>query len=135
MTLFRTLDIVLVTIMIIAAGLTYKVKYDAQKRMGEVKTIERQIDAERNMISLLKADWALMIQPARLQQLTERYQDQLELQIIEPRQIVKASDIPEREPDQLQDIIKERSVKNLNEILANVTSVSTDQVKTGSIAR
>jgi len=135
MTLFRTLDIVLVTIMIIAAGLTYKVKYDAQKRMGEVQKIERQIDAERNMISLLNADWALMIQPSRLQKLTERYQDQLQLQIIEPRQIVKASDIPERLPDQLQDTTKENSVKDLDEILASTEKHSTDQVKTGSIPR
>ena len=86
MTVFRTFDMILVAIMICAAGITYKVKYDALKRIGEVQRIERQIVAEKNTINLLHAEWAMMIEPERMQVLATRYQDQLGLQVTEPCQ-------------------------------------------------
>lgn len=47
MTVFRTFDMILVMIMICMAGLTYKVKYDVQKRMSEVRRLEQKIAAEK----------------------------------------------------------------------------------------
>lgn len=135
MTVFRTLDMILVAIMICAAGITYKVKYDAQKRIGDVHRIERQIVAEENTINLLHAEWAMMIEPERMQTLATRYQEQLGLQVTEARQIVKLQDIPERLPDQIQNLIKDNELEENNSLLARNNSVGVDNIATGSVRR
>jgi len=129
MMVFRTSDIILVAVMICAAAVTYKVKYDAQKRYLEVRHIERQIEAEKDTISLLRADWALLTQPARMQRLAAQYQEQLGLQVIEPEQIVKISDIPERLPDAIQNIIRDSDTLISQGFLAD----DADMIRTGSI--
>ncbi|EJF89072.1 cell division protein FtsL [Bartonella tamiae] len=133
MTVFRTFDIVLVTLMICAAALTYKVKFDAQKRIGEVRRIERQIVAERNTIQLLEAEWAMMIEPSRMQILAKRYEDQLHLDITTARQIVRFEDIPERLPDQIENLIKDNELEEKNELLARNDGIILDDLLTGSI--
>lgn len=129
MTVFRTRDIIMVLLMIVAAAMTYMVKYDAQKRTQDVRRIERRIKTERDTIKLLYADWALMTQPARLQQLVTQYQDQLGLQVIVPRQIVKAGDIPERLPDAIDTIIN-----GSDKLIAGADGrQETDSLRTSSI--
>lgn len=133
MTVFRTFDMILVAIMICAAGITYKVKYDAQKRIGEVHRIERQIVAEKNTINLLHAEWAMMIEPERMQALVTRYQDQLGLQVTDARQIVKLQDIPERLPDQIENLIKDDELEEKNSLLARNGNANVDTIATGSV--
>ncbi|WP_297322370.1 hypothetical protein [uncultured Bartonella sp.] len=133
MTVFRTFDMILVAIMICAAGITYKVKYDAQKRIGEVHRIERQIVAEKNTINLLHAEWAMMIEPQRMQILANRYHDQLGLQVVNARQIVNIEDIPERLPDQIENLIKDDELEEHNSLLAHNGGSNVDQLATGSV--
>lgn len=133
MTVFRTFDMILVAIMICAAGVTYKVKYDAQKRIGEVRRIERQIVAEKNTINLLHAEWAMMIEPGRMQILASRYQEQLGLQVTEARQIVQLQDVPERLPDQIENLIKDNELEESNALLARNGTAGIDNFATGSV--
>lgn len=133
MTVFRTFDMILVAIMICAAGVTYKVKYDAQKRIGEVRRIERQIVAEKNTINLLHAEWAMMIEPGRMQILASRYQGQLGLQVTEARQIVQLQDVPERLPDQIENLIKDNELEESNALLARNGTAGIDNFATGSV--
>ncbi|AFR26565.1 cell division protein FtsL [Bartonella quintana] len=119
MTVFRTFDMILVMIMICMAGLTYKVKYDVQKRMSEVRHLEHQIAAEKNTVSLLYAEWAVMIEPSRMQKLAKHYQKELGLEIIQPRQVVEFEDIPVRVHDQIGEVIKQNILKEGKDILAN----------------
>ncbi|WP_455473790.1 cell division protein FtsL [Bartonella sp. B30(2025)] len=119
MTVFRTLDMILVMLMICMAGFTYKVKYDVQKRMSEIHSLEQKILAEKNMVSLLHAEWAVMIEPSRMQKLAKRYHKELELEIIQPRQIVKFEDIPTRVHEEIEEIIQKNTVKESKEFLAN----------------
>ncbi|EJF81058.1 cell division protein FtsL [Bartonella doshiae] len=119
MTVFRTFDMILVMIMICMAGLTYKVKYDVQKQMSEVRRLEREIAAKKNMVSLLYAEWAVMIEPSRMQKLVNRYQKELGLEIIQPRQIVELEDIPVRVYDSIEEVIKQNLLEENKDILAN----------------
>ncbi|UXM95877.1 hypothetical protein N5853_04435 [Bartonella sp. HY329] len=128
MTVFRTTHIIMVAIMIMAAAITYKVKYDALKRYAEVRRIERQINAEKDTIALLKAEWAMMTTPTRMMRLAEQYKSELNLATIEPRQIVKANDIPERLPDEIQKLIM-----NSEELLAGELDGKRDMINTGSV--
>ncbi|RCL00696.1 MAG: putative secreted (periplasmic) protein [Candidatus Tokpelaia sp. JSC189] len=110
MTVFRTSDIILVAIMIFSAAITYKVKYEAQKRSLEVRHIERRIEAEKDTIRLLHADWALMTQPVRLQRLIQQYKEELGLEIIQPEQFIRITDIPVQTLDIIQNIIHDNEV-------------------------
>lgn len=119
MTVFRTFDMILVVIMICMAGLTYKVKYDVQKRISEIRHLEHEIAAEKNMVRLLRTEWAVMTKPSRMQKLAKYYQKELGLEIIQPRQIVEFKDIPVRVYDQIEEIIKQNSLKKEQDIWAN----------------
>ena len=92
--MFRTSDIVLIGVMVSAAAMTYAVKRDAGEQQALVRKLQAQIHTEEDTINLLKADWSLLTQPARLQKLAERYRAQLGLEPVDPRSIVQIQDLP-----------------------------------------
>jgi hypothetical protein len=104
---FRTSDIVLIAIMVSAAAFTYKTKHEAEIQIGEIDKIERQIRLEQDTITVLKADWSLLTQPSRLQKLAEIYESELQLQPVEPHQIVGLNELPVR-PVDIQDLSSKR---------------------------
>ncbi|RCS25476.1 hypothetical protein DUT91_01330 [Phyllobacterium salinisoli] len=126
--MLRTFDIILITIMLAAATVTYKIKYDAEKQMADVRTLQRKINFEKDTITLLKADWSLLTQPNRLQKLVDVYQSELDLKPIDAHQIGSIEDIPERPADDIENIIS-----SSDELLASIKKP--DQIKTGSVGQ
>jgi hypothetical protein len=124
--IFRTSDVVLIAAMVAAAAFTYKTKYEAEARLSELNRIERQIRLEKDSIDVLKADWSLLTQPARIQRLVENYEDQLDLQPVEPTQIGSIADLPQR-PLEIEDLI--RSSRQIT------AQAPTDAVTTGGIGQ
>lgn len=92
--MFRLTDILLITFMVSAAAFTYKTKHDAERQYSELQRVQSQIQHELDTIQLLKADWSLLAQPARLQRLAEIYEGELALQPVESSQIVDYVDLP-----------------------------------------
>ncbi|WP_274424425.1 cell division protein FtsL [Chelativorans sp. YIM 93263] len=95
--MFRTSDVVLIAVMLSAAAFTYKTKHDAQAMMNRIDALETEIRLEKDAIDVLKADWSLLTQPERLQELTEIYEEELGLQGLDARQIISLEslrDIP-----------------------------------------
>ncbi|PDQ19399.1 hypothetical protein CN311_19650 [Mesorhizobium sanjuanii] len=105
--MFRTSDIVLIAVMVSAAALTYKTKREAEEQLAAVHKIQAQIRYEEDTIDLLKADWSLLTQPARLQKLTEIYKSQLGLEPVNARQIVGLDDLPAK-PVNIEDLSSQR---------------------------
>jgi hypothetical protein len=103
---FRTADIVLIAAMVSAAAFTYTTKHKVEAQLAEVRRVEGKIRFEEDTLTILKADWSLLTQPARLQKLTEIYQTELELAPLEARQIVGADELPAR-PVEIEDIISQ----------------------------
>ena len=85
--MLKTLDIVLIAVMISAAAWTYKIKHEAETLETEVAKVERRIALERETISLLEADWSLLDQPNRLQRIANVFQDELQLQPMRPDEL------------------------------------------------
>ena len=104
--MLKTLDIVLIAVMISAAAFTYRIKHEAQTTEAAVEKVEHQIRLEKETISLLQADWSLLDQPDRLQRLVDAFQDQLHLQPMRPEQIVAADELPRRPVDLLPEQTK-----------------------------
>lgn len=119
--MFRTSDTVLIVVMVAAAAFTYKTKHDAEGRLREVRKLETAIRYQEDTFDVLKADWSLLTQPARLQRLTEFYQGELHLQPGDPHQIVSAGDIPEKNVE-----------VEIGDVIA-ADPAGKDKTKTGSI--
>ena len=123
--MFRTQDVALIALMVATAGGTYKIKHDAQVRLKQITQLQRDIRFEEDSMELLKADWSLLTQPARLQTLAETYGSELALQPLTARQIVGLAEIPLKPPAPPPDSSPKASAQKM----------AADPVKTGGIAR
>ncbi len=92
--MMRMINFVLIGLMLIGAGVVYDFKFEAEKATARVAKINRQIEAERDAIATLKAEWSLLNQPKRLQELAEKHHAYLELDPLDPTQIGSIDDIP-----------------------------------------
>lgn len=94
LSLSRTLSIVLALAAIGAAGVVFEEKRQASKEARDVAKLKRKIDAEREKISELKAEWSMLDQPARLQKIVELHPDVLPLEVMKTEQIGTIDDVP-----------------------------------------
>ena len=90
----RSINIIMLALLIGVVSWTFKVKQDSQEALARVAELERQIAAEKTEIDLLKSDWSLLTSPERLQELVDRYGDELNLKPMEPGQIAREDDLP-----------------------------------------
>jgi hypothetical protein len=84
---------------IAAAGsaiFVFQVKYRAEAVAEHATQLQREVDQENEAKSLLAAEWSLLIQPARVQDLVTRHQELLKLQPLDPIQITKIDALPMR---------------------------------------
>lgn len=124
--MFRTSDIVLIAVMVSAAAFTYNTKHEAEDWLAQVRRLERQIRFEEDTIDLLKADWSLLTQPARLQRLAEIYQGELGLQPVEAHQILGLDELPSK-PVEIEDLSNQR--------LGGMADSGQDRTVTGGIVQ
>lgn len=128
--LFRTSDVVLICAMVGAAAFTYQVKHQAEDEIGKIRKIETQITLERDSIDVLKADWSVLTQPARLQRLAGVYGDQLKLEPTNPEQFGNIGDLPQR-PLRIEDVLQQDL-----ELLAQGQQLpAQDDIQTGAISQ
>jgi hypothetical protein len=92
--MLRTFDIVLIGVMTAMASVTYTIKHRAELKLEEVHRLEAEIKLEKDTIELLKADWALVSQPNRLERLVNNYNSELQLQPTLSTAIVQPSELP-----------------------------------------
>jgi len=101
--MMRWLQVISVIAATCAAVFVFHVKYRAEGVAERAAQLQRELDQERETISLLEAEWSLLIQPARVQDLVERHAELLQLQPLDPAQITKLENLPMRptgpEPD------------------------------------
>lgn len=94
---------VIVAVMVGGAALTYQTKHEAIGAAEQVAELRRQIELQRNALSLLTAEWSVLTQPSRLQDLIERHPEDFPLAAYGIDQVVRIGDLPmppEPEPPQ-----------------------------------
>ncbi len=79
-----------------AAVVVFQVKYRAEHVAEHAAKLQREIDQENETLSLLEAEWSLLIQPARVQELVGRHAEVLNLQPLDPTQITRIEGLPMR---------------------------------------
>jgi len=76
----RTLNIILVITAICALVGVYALKFSVGDTAEQKAALERQIDRQEADLSLLKADWAFLNQPANVAPIVNRHVAELNLQ-------------------------------------------------------
>jgi hypothetical protein len=92
----RTLNVVLVITSIVALVGVYALKYSVEETASEKASIERQIDRQEGDLSLLKADWAFLNQPANVAPVVTRHVAELNLQSLAQDQFGSFATLPMR---------------------------------------
>lgn len=92
----KIVSLLLVSLMVLAAAAVYDMKYEAESDAKRIAKLENDVRSEQERISRLKAEWSVLTQPARLQELATSHIGLLKLQSMAATQIVALSDIAMR---------------------------------------
>ena len=91
----RLLNILVIAALILAASVVYKIKFDSTLQAEHVAKLRGELRRERDAIATLRAEWAKLDTPGRIQGLAERI---WRLQPVEPTQFDNLDDLPARPP-------------------------------------
>jgi cell division protein FtsL len=89
----RLLNILVIAALILAASFVYKIKFDSTLQAERVAKLHNEIRKERNAIAALRAEWARLDTPGRIQGVAERH---LQLQPAKATQFDTLDNLPER---------------------------------------
>src|ERR1044071_8020539 len=89
----RLLNLLVIAALIVAASAVYKIKFDSTLQAERVTKLRNEIRHERNAIANLRAEWARLDTPGRIQGLAERH---LALRPLVPQQIDNLDRLPDR---------------------------------------
>jgi hypothetical protein len=91
----RLLNILVIGALILAASFVYKIKFDSTLQAERVAKLASELGRERNAIAILRAEWAKLDTPSRIQGLADRH---LALRPIVPTQFDSLDRLPDRPP-------------------------------------
>jgi cell division protein FtsL len=89
----RLIHLIVVAALVIAAVHVYKIKFESTLQAERLAKLGVEIRHERDRIGALRAEWAQLDSPARIQALAQRH---LQLKQIDPAQTETLNHLPER---------------------------------------
>jgi cell division protein FtsL len=94
--MMRLINICVIVALVLAAADVYKIKFESTRQAQRVAKLRTEIRREHDAIAALRAEWAKLDAPARIQDLARRH---LQLKPTEVRQFDRLENLPERPPD------------------------------------
>ncbi len=94
--MMRLVNLMVIAALIAAATAVYKIKFDSTLQAEKAAKLRNELRRERNAIARLRAEWARLDTPSRIQALADRY---LALQPVKPTQFDAFNDLPPRPPE------------------------------------
>jgi len=91
----RFLNMLVICTLVLAAAAVYKIKFDSTLQGSRVGKLNNELRGERDAIAVLRAEWAKLDTPARIQGLAGRH---LALQPVKPTQFDGLNHLPLRSP-------------------------------------
>lgn len=110
MKIVRVLNVIAIGSLIGAAVTVYRIKYEATFHAEHAAKLKREIAAEVDAIATLKAEWAYLARPDRVQAFAKQH---LDLKPIERDQTVTLASLPDR-PAPVDEIGKKLEALGLN---------------------
>lgn len=123
--MLRLLHLAVIASLVLAAAYVYKIKFEAAAQAERLAKVRREIHHERDAIALLKAEWAKLDNPMRIQNLVE---NQLDLQPVQATQFGDIGKLPPRPPQ----LVPPDSPDPIAALIDKVERA--EQLTTGSIA-
>lgn len=93
MKIARILNVLAVIALVASAVWVYRIKYEATLHAENVVKLKRQISQEIDAVAVLKAEWAFLARPDRIQALTKQH---LDLKSMTREQNVHLASLPAR---------------------------------------
>ena len=94
--MLRLLNILAVLVLVGSAVYAYSIKYQTSFRAEQIAKTKIEIRQERDAIAVLRAEWAFMTRPERLQQLVDAHLP--DMKQVKVTQIVAARELPDKAP-------------------------------------
>ena len=91
----RLLNILVIAALILAASFVYKIKFVSTLQAERVAKLHNELRRERDITARLRAEWARLDTPGRIQGLAERH---LKLKPLQATQFSSLDNLPERLP-------------------------------------
>ena len=92
----RIIHLLVIAVLVFAAAYVYRIKMDSTSRTERVLRLHAEIREQRDAIAVLRAEWARLDAPLRLQGLAERH---LALKPLNATQYDSLKNLPERPPN------------------------------------
>ncbi|RDV04966.1 cell division protein FtsL [Undibacter mobilis] len=89
----RILNILVIAALVIAASYVYKIKFDSTLQAERVAKLRHELRRERDAVAGLRAEWAKLQAPMRIQGLAERH---LKLKSAVSTQLANFDNLPMR---------------------------------------
>ena len=71
--MMRILNICVIGALVLAAADVYKIKFESTRQAQRVAKLRLEIRRERDVVAALRAEWAKLDNPARIQDLARRH--------------------------------------------------------------
>jgi cell division protein FtsL len=94
--MLRLLNLAVIGILVLAAAWVYEIKYSSTRQAEQVAKLRSEIRRERDAIAALRAEWAQLDNPDRIQILARRH---LTLKPITNTQFDPLTNLPEKPVD------------------------------------
>ena len=124
----RLLNFCVVVLLLLAAGYVYEIKYESTLRAERVAKMRSDVRRERDAIAALRAEWAQLENPARLQGLVRRH---LTLGPSQPPQFDSLDRLPERPPRIVQPVADDTTATMIENPDGELPGDNTAQAPTG----
>jgi cell division protein FtsL len=122
--MMRLINICVIAALVLAAADVYKIKFESTRQAQRVAKLRTEIRREHDAIAALRAEWARLDNPARIQGLANRH---LALRPAEARQFDRLDNLPERPPE----LVPVQEPDPIGTVIANPSML--DQSATGSL--
>jgi cell division protein FtsL len=91
--MIRYINILSIATLIGSASYVYSIKYETMRYSAEIVKLKHAIEREHANIGMLRAEWAHVTRPSRIQALAERH---LEMRQVSIDTMINPGDLPER---------------------------------------
>jgi hypothetical protein len=124
----RLIHLLVIGALVFAAAYVYRIKMDSTVRTERVLKLHSEIREERDMIAVLRAEWARLDSPLRLQGLVERH---LPLKPLNANQYSDLKSLPERPPS----LVKPGDPDPIGSMIGTLQAKADTSTVTGSISK
>jgi cell division protein FtsL len=122
--MMRLINLCVIAALVLAAADVYKIKFESTRQAQRVAKLRTEIRREHDAIAALRAEWAKLDTPARIQDLARRH---LQLKPTELSQYDRLDKLPERPPD----VVPLEEPDPIGTVIANPALV--DRTATGTL--